>query len=251
MLWLLKDKKDLGLKAQRPRVHTEYTLSNLCHKCFFLWADIFLSWTSWAETHMQSSCPVGKAPGLKVGSPHWGFTHSQAHRVNLTLQWCVKFYHTHKVQAPGSTWDLPSELYTHCSFCPCAQEITGHNRSDQNAMTCTETPGKFLFSRISLVAGFGGSWYGWAVHACMYWSAISTLVEITRAGDSQTVSNSCYRPQSLQFRLVSFPFLCYLTGGYREAIARLFLELYSSETRCNGHKLESGKLQLDVRELDI
>lgn len=164
---------------------------------------------------------------------------------------CQVLPHTHKVQAPGSTWDLPSELYTHCSFCPCAQEITGHNRSDQNAMMRTETPGKFLFSRISLVAGFGGSWYGWAVHACTYWSAISTLVEITRAGDSQTVSNSCYRPQSLQFRLVSFPFLCYLTGGYREAIARLFLELYSSETRCNGHKLESGKLQLDVRKLDI
>lgn len=75
----------------------------------------------------------------------------------LTLVWAPHdlsmmpqaFPHACKVRALGSTWDLPSKLQTCCYSCPCAQEITGHDRSNQNAARCTETPGKLLLSSTS------------------------------------------------------------------------------------------------------
>lgn len=37
---------------------------------------------------------------------------------------------------------------------------------------------------------------------------------------------------------------CYLLGQYRS----LFLEVHSDETRCSGHKLQLGKMQLGIRK---
>lgn len=61
-----------------------------------------------------------------------------------------------KVQALGSTWDLPRELQTRCYSCPCAQEITGHDRSNQNATRCTATPGKLLLNTMSTLKSTNG-----------------------------------------------------------------------------------------------
>lgn len=75
--------------------------------------------------------------------------------VGLSMM-CHAFPQACKVQALGSIWDLPSELQTRCYSCPCAQEITGHNRINQNATICTEMPGKLLLNTMSTLKNTNG-----------------------------------------------------------------------------------------------
>lgn len=43
-------------------------------------------------------------------------------------------------------------------------------------------------------------------------------------------------------------FFSYLVSGYRDVRAKLFLEILSDRARGNGHKLQQGKFQLNVRK---
>lgn len=128
-------------------MHTNksYTKSNLFHQCFFLWADIFLSWTSSAETHMQSSCPVSSQISKALGQAQCT-EGLHTHRVNLTFLYVSSLA---TCTQNAGTGGLPSELHTRWSSCPYAWETKGHARSNQNDTMYTEKPGNFLPNTMS------------------------------------------------------------------------------------------------------
>lgn len=54
--------------------------------------------------------------------------------------------------------------------------------------------------------------------------------------------------QSKEEKVKERHYYCYLLGQYREHIVSLFLEVHSDETRCSGHKLQLGNMQLGIRK---
>lgn len=132
--------------------HPAYTLSthhslsatNVSLMGWHIFISDFLSRNAHSKM-MPSRLKHQQSPWPNVGSLH----------LDLSMM-CQAFPHACKVQALGSTWDLPSKLQTCCYCCPCAQEITGHSRSNQNAARCTETPGKLLLSTMPTLKNTNG-----------------------------------------------------------------------------------------------
>lgn len=124
--WLLKDKKDLGLKdkdsGQTLSIHqspSQMFVPMGCH----IFTLVFLTrhahvklMPSWV-THHQSPRP-------NIGSLHRGFTHTHS-KSDLSM---MCYYRGTRRRHQGAR-GICQALHTHSLSCPCTREITGQNRS--------------------------------------------------------------------------------------------------------------------------